>query len=136
MKPELVPTIRALKRILPCTAFAARQSNVVAQLRNFYCTGPNEHADSHPFVLQLQRPVTPGRRRGAAWTHHFASRKYYLGQHREAAQDSVFGSPQTPLGLTRFRVTFPNAGVFPYKCTLHDTLGMTGMVIVYPNVPP
>src|SRR5208282_5563119 len=30
-----------------------------------------------------------------------------------AAQDSVFGSPQTPLGLTRFRVTFPNAGVFP-----------------------
>jgi plastocyanin len=48
-----------------------------------------------------------------------------------AAQDMVFGSPQTPLGVTRFRVTFPNPGVFPYICTLHDTLGMKGMVIVY-----
>jgi plastocyanin len=46
------------------------------------------------------------------------------------AQDSVFGSPQTPLGATRFRVTFPNPGAFPYICTLHDTLGMKGMVIV------
>jgi plastocyanin len=46
-------------------------------------------------------------------------------------QDPVFGSPQTPLGVTRFRVTFPNPGVFPYICTLHDTLGMKGMVIVY-----
>ncbi len=48
-----------------------------------------------------------------------------------AAQDMVFGSPQTPLGVTRFRVTFPNPGVFPYICTLHDTLGMKGTVIVY-----
>jgi plastocyanin len=48
-----------------------------------------------------------------------------------AAQDMVFGSPQTPLGVTRFRVTFPNPGAFPYICTLHDTLGMKGMVIVY-----
>jgi plastocyanin len=46
-------------------------------------------------------------------------------------QDPVFGSPQTPLGVTRFRVTFPNPGAFPYICTLHDTLGMKGMVIVY-----
>jgi plastocyanin len=48
-----------------------------------------------------------------------------------AAQDTVAGNPQTPLGFTRFRVTFPNPGVFPYKCTLHDTLGMTGMVIAH-----
>jgi plastocyanin len=53
-----------------------------------------------------------------------------------AAADTVAGSPQTPLGLTRFRVTFPNPGVFPYFCTLHDTLGMKGMVIVFPKVPP
>lgn len=40
------------------------------------------------------------------------------------------GLPQSPLGVTRFRVTFPNAGVFPYICALHDELGMTGTVIV------
>ena len=48
-----------------------------------------------------------------------------------AAQDTLAGNPQTPLGLTRFRVTFPNPGVFPYKCALHDTLGMMGTVIVH-----
>jgi plastocyanin len=47
-----------------------------------------------------------------------------------AAQDQT-GSPQTPLGVTRFRVQFPNPGVFPYKCSFHDTLGMTGTVIVH-----
>jgi plastocyanin len=40
--------------------------------------------------------------------------------------------PEPPLGVTRFRVTFKNAGVFPYICALHDNLGMKGMVIVYP----
>jgi plastocyanin len=30
-----------------------------------------------------------------------------------------------------FRATFPNPGTFPYKCTLHDTLGMTGRVVVH-----
>jgi plastocyanin len=49
---------------------------------------------------------------------------------RATFQDQT-GNPQTPLGLTRFRVTFPNPGVFPYKCTLHDTLGMTGTVVVH-----
>jgi plastocyanin len=46
-----------------------------------------------------------------------------------AAQDPISGT-QTALGATRFRVTFPNPGAFPYICTLHDTLGMKGMVIV------
>jgi plastocyanin len=46
------------------------------------------------------------------------------------AQDPIFGT-QTALGVTRFRVTFPIPGVFPYICTLHDTLGMKGMVTVY-----
>jgi plastocyanin len=41
-----------------------------------------------------------------------------------------------PLGVTRFRVTFTQAGTFPYICALHDNLGMKGMVIVFPKVPP
>jgi plastocyanin len=42
------------------------------------------------------------------------------------------GLPQSPLGVTRFRVTFTHAGVFPYICALHDDLGMKGKVIVLP----
>jgi plastocyanin len=53
-----------------------------------------------------------------------------------AAQDTVNGNPQAPLGLTRFRVTFPNPGTLPYLCSLHDHLGMKGMVVVFPKVPP
>ena len=52
-----------------------------------------------------------------------------------AAQDQI-GSPQTALGVTRFRATFPNPGTFPYRCLLHDDLGMKGMVIVFPKVSP
>jgi plastocyanin len=44
--------------------------------------------------------------------------------------------PVPPLGVTRFRVTFTKAGTFPYICALHDNLGMKGMVIVLPKVPP
>ena len=43
---------------------------------------------------------------------------------------------QTPLGVTRFRVTFMRPGAFPYICALHDNLGMKGMVIVLPTPPP
>src|ERR1700719_2321985 len=42
------------------------------------------------------------------------------------------GVAQAPLGVTRFRVTFTNAGVFHYICGLHDVLGMKGNVIVVP----
>ncbi len=42
------------------------------------------------------------------------------------------GLTQAPLGVTRFRVTFPHAGVFPYICALHDDLGMKGKVTVVP----
>lgn len=48
-----------------------------------------------------------------------------------AAQDQI-GSPQPPPGVTRFRVTFTRPGVYPYKCALHDGLGMLGRVIVLP----
>ena len=40
--------------------------------------------------------------------------------------------PQTPLGFTRFRVTFTNPGVYPYICALHDNLGMKGTIVVLP----
>ena len=49
-----------------------------------------------------------------------------------AAQDQI-GSPQTALGVTRFRVTFPKSGTFPYRCLLHDDIGMNGIVLVFPN---
>jgi plastocyanin len=49
-----------------------------------------------------------------------------------AAPQERLGLPQAPLGVTRFRVTFPNAGTFPYQCALHDNLGMTGQVTVSP----
>jgi plastocyanin len=48
-----------------------------------------------------------------------------------APQDEI-GSPQTPLGPTRFRVTFTSPGVYPYICALHDDLGMKGTIIVLP----
>jgi plastocyanin len=49
-----------------------------------------------------------------------------------AAPQERLGLPQSLLGVTRFRVTFPNAGIFPYQCALHDNLGMVGTVIVRP----
>jgi plastocyanin len=48
-----------------------------------------------------------------------------------APQDRI-GLPQAALGNTRFRVTFPKVGVFPYICALHDDLGMKGTITVVP----
>jgi plastocyanin len=48
-----------------------------------------------------------------------------------AAPQERLGLPQSSLGVTRFRVTFPNVGTFPYICALHDDLGMTGRVVVH-----
>ena len=41
------------------------------------------------------------------------------------------GLPETPLGVTRFRVTFTARGTYNYICSLHDNLGMVGTVIVH-----
>jgi plastocyanin len=49
-----------------------------------------------------------------------------------AAPQERTGLRQAPLGVTRFRVTFPNAGTFPYICAIHDDLGMKGTVVVLP----
>jgi len=41
--------------------------------------------------------------------------------------------PMPPLfPPTRFRVTFAQAGIYKYQCSLHDNLGMVGEVIVLP----
>jgi plastocyanin len=42
------------------------------------------------------------------------------------------GAAQTPLGVTRFRVTFTTPGTFRYICALHDDEGMVGTVVVRP----
>lgn len=47
-----------------------------------------------------------------------------------AAPQERTGLAQAPLGATRFRVTFPNKGVYPYICALHDDLGMKGTITV------
>lgn len=48
-----------------------------------------------------------------------------------ATQDRL-GLPQSPVGVTRFRVTFAGPGTYPYICALHDDLGMKGQVVVLP----
>jgi plastocyanin len=49
-----------------------------------------------------------------------------------SAPQERIGLPQAPLGTTRFRVIFTNPGVYPYKCALHDNLGMVGRIVVLP----
>jgi plastocyanin len=49
-----------------------------------------------------------------------------------AARQDGTGQPQTPLGVTRFRVTFTQPGVYKYICSLHDDLGMVGEIVVQP----
>jgi plastocyanin len=48
----------------------------------------------------------------------------------QAAFQDRTGLAPTPLGVTRFRVTFNVPGTFDYKCALHDYEGMVGRVIV------
>ena len=48
-----------------------------------------------------------------------------------ALQDQT-GTPQQPLSVTRFRVTFLTPGRYSYMCVLHGGLGMMGQVAVLP----
>lgn len=47
-----------------------------------------------------------------------------------AAPQERTGLAQSPITVTRFRVTFTSAGTFPFICVLHDELGMVGKVVV------
>jgi plastocyanin len=49
-----------------------------------------------------------------------------------AAPQDRTGLAESPLGVTRFRVTFTSPGTFDYFCALHDDLGMVARVIVHP----
>jgi aryl-alcohol dehydrogenase-like predicted oxidoreductase len=49
------------------------------------------------------------------------------GGDRRAPQERI-GLALSPITPTRFRVTVP--GTFPFRCVLHDNLGMIGKVIV------
>jgi plastocyanin len=49
----------------------------------------------------------------------------------QAAFQDRTGLAQSPLGVTRFRITFTKPGTFNYICALHDDLGMVGRVIVH-----
>jgi plastocyanin len=60
-----------------------------------------------------------------------ASDNVHSGFIQSAPQDRI-GLPQSPLGVTRFRVTFAKAGTYQYICALHDGLGMNGTVTVLP----
>ena len=44
----------------------------------------------------------------------------------------IIGSPQLPVDITRFRVTFTAPGIYNYFCALHDILGMVAKVTVLP----
>ncbi len=50
----------------------------------------------------------------------------------EATAQDQTGRPLTPLDNTRFRITFTEEGTYPYRCVLHDNLGMVGSIIVLP----
>ena len=50
----------------------------------------------------------------------------------QAAPQDRIGLPQSPLGVTRFRVTFTKRGTYHYICALHDELGMVGNIVVLP----
>ena len=49
-----------------------------------------------------------------------------------AAPQDRTGLPQSPISVTRFRITFKHPGTYPYICALHDNLGMKGKIIVLP----
>jgi hypothetical protein len=52
---------------------------------------------------------------------------------REERGERGLPVPQLPLfPPSRFRVTFAQAGIYNYKCSLRDNLGMVGKVIVLP----
>ena len=64
-------------------------------------------------------------------TINSTSDSVHSGLIRAATQERTF-LPQSPLTVTRFRITFAKAGTYPYICALHDNLGMKGEVIVLP----
>jgi plastocyanin len=86
----------------------------------------NEPADAHTFVGLNALPDSDGSRHAVL----AAPADINSGFLQAAFQDRT-GLAQTPVGVTRFRVTFNTPGTFKYKCALHDEEGMVGRVIVH-----
>jgi plastocyanin len=85
-----------------------------------------EPADHRPPSTNVS-PTSDGARQA---TISSTTESVHSGLLALASQDRP-GLPETPLGVTRFRVTFTVPGTFKYICALHDNLGMLGTVIVH-----
>jgi len=82
-------------------------------------------------LLSPSSNVTPDADGALHATLHFVGESAHSGL-LGAAPMNQLGVPQSPPGVTRFRITFLHAGTYDYICALHDDLGMVGKVIVLP----
>ncbi len=85
-----------------------------------------EPADPRPPSVNVQ-PTSDGARQAVIGSSTDNVNSGFLSP---APQDRA-NLAQSPLGVTRFRVTFTSPGTFNYICAIHDDLGMTGTVIVH-----
>ena len=86
----------------------------------------------NPDASLRQRAVSPRMRMEPYTPRSIQTLITFTPASLQSAPQERIGLPQAPLGNTRFRITFTHAGVYPYICALHDTLGMVGKVIVLP----
>lgn len=75
--------------------------------------------------------ATPDADGGLSATINFLSDSANSGLIVAAGLERI-GVALAPLNATHFRVTFTHPGTYPYKCALHDNLGMMGVVVVRP----
>ncbi len=94
---------------------------------NHTVTFGDEPADPRPPSANVQ-PTSDGARQAVIGSPMDSVNSGFLSP---APQERA-GLAQSPLGVTRFRVTFTSPGTFNYICAIHDDLGMHGTVIVHP----
>src|SRR5271165_6452894 len=90
-----------------------------------FLTQSNEPADPRPPSADVM-PTPDGARQAVMSSPNDSVNSGFLSP---APQDRA-KLAQSPLGVTRFRVTFTSPGTFNYICAVHDQLGMKGTVIV------
>ncbi|HEY2860552.1 MAG TPA: plastocyanin/azurin family copper-binding protein [Terracidiphilus sp.] len=93
---------------------------------NHTVTFGTEPADPRPASANVQ-PTSDGARQAVIGSSADNVNSGFLSP---APQDRA-NLAQSPLGVTRFRVTFTSPGTFNYICAIHDDLGMHGTVIVH-----
>jgi plastocyanin len=117
----------------------------VSNLR-FYPAAVTIHVGQTVTFLKTQDPTEPhtvtfGREPDDQFAQlmPFGGSRYSGGDARSgimttAAQFAYFQLARTPLpvALTKYRLTFTSAGTFTYICSLHDQIGMRGVVHVIP----